>query len=172
MVLYSDSQKFILQLLFLKLHLVLKTDHVFELFLVFKIIMLRVMFSRQILFSVFIMVSHADIWNPFRMCGIYMQRIPHIFFPVIFPLFPQCCTAAQLSVCRPNRPEWRMERFEWRLCKWGPIDKVRPREICGIILRHVCLFSQVGTCSTLGWSEKCHTVIHSLKKNIFHQHAS
>ncbi len=30
--LYSDSQKFILQLVFLELHLALKTDHVFELF--------------------------------------------------------------------------------------------------------------------------------------------
>ncbi len=59
--LYSDSQKFILQLVFLKLHLVLKTDHVFELFIMFKIIMLRVMFSRQILFSVFVMVNHVDI---------------------------------------------------------------------------------------------------------------
>lgn len=35
--LYSDSQKFILQLVFLKLHLEMKTDHVFELFIMFRI---------------------------------------------------------------------------------------------------------------------------------------
>lgn len=98
--LYSDSQKFILQLVFLKLHLVLKTDHVFELFIMFKI-MLRVMFSRQILFSVFVMVNHVDIWNPFMTCGIYVQRIPQMFFFFCYfssvPSVPYSCTALCLQ---------------------------------------------------------------------------
>lgn len=116
------------------------------------------------------MVIHVDIWTPLKTCGIYIQRFPQkssFLLSVIFPKFPQCRTAALLSVCMPNWPEWRMELFEWRLCKRGPVDKVRPREICGIILRHVCLFSQVGTWSTLGWREKCHTMIHSIKIYIF-----
>lgn len=96
-----------------------------------------VMLIRNILIQVFVMVSH-------------------VYTYIIFNL-NVCLNALQLLCSLQTNI---MNESVRRLCKWRPIDNFRPKEICGIILRHVCLFSQVQTWSTLGWSQRCHTMMH------------